>query len=54
MNKRYYKLRLRLKETQDWIENFLEVERHKSISREAVKQLNKDKQFCMRLMHKYK
>tara|TARA_R110000787_G_scaffold129913_1_gene241811 strand:- start:200 stop:505 length:306 start_codon:yes stop_codon:yes gene_type:complete len=42
-NKRYYKLRLRLKETQDWIENFLEVERHKSISREAVKQLNKDK-----------
>ena len=42
MNKRYHKLKLRLKSTQDWIENFLEVERHRSISKRARRALNKD------------
>ena len=45
MNKRYHKLKLRLKSTQDWIENFLEVERHRSISKRARRALNKDRPF---------
>ena len=45
MNKRYHKLKLRLKSTQNWIENFLEVERHRSISKKARKALNRDKPF---------
>ena len=45
MNKRHHKLKLRLKSTQDWIENFLEVERHRSISKKARKALNRDKPF---------
>ena len=45
MNKRYDKLKRRLKSTQNWIENFLEVERHRSISKKARRALNKDKPF---------
>jgi hypothetical protein len=42
MDKKSIILRLRLKETRNWIENFLEVERHRSISKKAIKQLNKE------------
>jgi hypothetical protein len=45
MNKRYYILKRRLKSTQDWTENFLEVERHRSISKRARRALNKDRPF---------
>ena len=47
MNKEYNKLKLRLKQTQDWIENFIEVERHRSISKKAIKQLNKENPILM-------
>ncbi len=45
MNKRDHKVKLRLKSTQDWIENFLEVERQRSISKRARRALNKDKTY---------
>ena len=45
MNKRYHRLKNRLKYTETCIENFLEVERHRSISKKARKALNKDKPF---------
>ena len=45
MNKRYHRLKNRLKYTETCIENFLEVERHRSISKKARRALNKDKPF---------
>ena len=45
MNKRYHKLKKRLKATEEWIEHFLDVEKHRSISKRALKSLNKDKPF---------
>ena len=45
LDKRYYILKRRLKSTQDWIESFLEVERHRSISKRARRALNKDRPF---------
>ena len=45
MNKRYYILKRRLKSTQDWTESFLEVERNRSISKRAIRALNKDRPF---------
>ena len=42
MNKKY-RLRERLKVTEKWIEHFLDVEKHRSISKKALKSLNKDK-----------
>jgi|TARA_Y100000031_G_scaffold142453_1_gene171979 hypothetical protein len=45
LDKRYYILKRRLKSTQDWTENFLEVERHRSISKRARRALNKDRPF---------
>lgn len=45
MNKRYYILKNRLKYTETCIENFLEVERHRSISKKARTALNKDRPF---------
>ena len=45
MNNRYHKLKQRLKYTQAWMENFLEVEKNREISRKARKALNKDKPF---------
>ena len=47
MDKKNIKLKLRLKETRDWIENFIEVERHRSISKKAIKQLNKENPILM-------
>ena len=44
-NKRYHRLKNRLKYTETCIENFLEVERHRSISKRARKALNRDKPF---------
>ena len=44
-NKRYHKLKRRLKHTQEWMEHFLEVEKNREISRKARKALNKDKPF---------
>ena len=43
MNKRYHRLKSRLKYTETCIENFLDVERHRTISKKARKALNKDK-----------
>ena len=40
---RKYRLRERLKVTEKWIEHFLDVEKHRSISKKALKSLNKDK-----------
>jgi len=45
MNNRRYRLKERLKDTEKWIENFLDVEKHRSISKKALKSLNKDKPF---------
>ena len=43
MSNRKYRLRERLKVTEKWIEHFLDVEKHRSISKKALKSLNKDK-----------
>ena len=45
MNKRYYRLKSRLKYTEICIENFLDVEKHRTISKKARKSLNRDKPF---------
>jgi hypothetical protein len=45
MNKRYDKLKRRLKNTQNWMEHFLEVEKNREISKKARKALNRDKPF---------
>ena len=45
MSKRRYRLKERLKTTEKWIEHFLDVEKHRSISKKALKSLNKDKPF---------
>ena len=42
---RRYRLKERLKTTEKWIEHFLDVEKHRSISKRALKALNKDKPF---------
>jgi hypothetical protein len=42
-NKRYHRLKERLKYTETSIENFLDVEKHRAISKQARKALNKDK-----------
>ena len=44
-NKRYYKLKKRLKHTQEWMEHFLEVEKNREISKKARRAINKDKPF---------
>ena len=43
MSNRKYKLKERLKVTEKWIEHFLDVEKNRSISKKALKALNKDK-----------
>ena len=45
MNKGYHKLKKRLKATEEWIEHFLDVEKHRAISKKALKALNRDKPF---------
>ena len=45
MNKRYHRLKRRLKTTEEWIEHFLDVEKHRTISKKALKALNRDKPF---------
>ena len=45
MRNRRYKLKERLKTTEKWIESFLDVEKHREISKKALRQLNKDKPF---------
>ena len=45
MSNRRYRLKERLKATETWIEHFLDVEKHRSISKRALKALNKDKPF---------
>ena len=45
MSKRRYRLKERLKTTEKWIEHFLDVEKHRSISKKALRQLNKDRPF---------
>ena len=45
MNKRYHKLKRRLKHTQEWMEHFLEVEKNREISKKARRAINKDKPF---------
>ena len=44
-NKTRNKLKERLKYTQKWAEHFLDVEKHRSISKKARKALNRDKPF---------
>ncbi len=43
MSNKKYKLKERLKATEKWIEYFLDVEKNRSISKKALKALNKDK-----------
>ena len=45
MSNRRYRLKERLRTTEKWIETFLDVEKHRSISKKALKSLNKDKPF---------
>ena len=45
MNKRYHRLKTRLKATQAWMDRFLEVEKNKEISKKARRALNRDKPF---------
>ena len=44
-NKTHNRLKERLRITEKWIEYFLDVEKHRSISKRALKALNKDKPF---------
>ena len=41
MNRKFV-LKQRLKHTEKWIEGFLDIEKHKEISKKALRQLNKD------------
>ena len=41
MNRKFI-LKQRLKHTEKWIEGFLDIEKHKEISKKALRQLNKD------------
>ena len=43
MSNRRYRLKERLRTTEKWIETFLDVEKHREISKKAVRQLNRDK-----------
>ena len=43
MSNKKYILKERLEVTEKWIEHFLDVEKHRSISKKALKSLNKDK-----------
>ena len=45
MSNRRYRLKERLRTTEKWIETFLDVEKHRWISKRALKALNKDKPF---------
>ena len=45
MNKRHRRLKERLKQTELMIEHFLDVEKHRTISKKARKALNRDKPF---------
>ena len=45
MSNRKYKLKERLKYTETCIENFLDIEKHRAISKKARKAINKDKPF---------
>ena len=45
MSNRKYRLKERLKITEKWIENFLDIEKHQSISEKALKSLNKGMPF---------
>ena len=45
MNKRYHRLKNRLKHTENCIEHFLDIEKNRTISKKALKALNKDKPF---------
>ena len=45
MSNKKYRLKERLKATEEWIEHFLDVEKHRSISKKALKALNRDKPF---------
>ena len=39
MNRAYYRLKKRLTYNEEWSENFLDVERHREISKKAIKEL---------------
>ena len=43
ISNRRYILKERLNHTENWIESFLNVEKHREISKKALRQLNKDK-----------
>ena len=45
MNKRYDRLKTRLKSTQAWMDRFLEVEKNREISKRARRALNRDRPF---------
>ena len=45
MSKKYHRLKRRLHATEKWIENFLDIEKHQSISEKALKSLNKGMPF---------
>ena len=53
MSNRRYRLKERLKATEKWIEHFLDVEKHRSISKRALKSLNKDKPFLGFIFRNY-
>ena len=39
MNRAYYRLKKQLTYNEEWSENFLDVERHREISKKAIKEL---------------
>ena len=43
MNRAYYRLKKRLTYNEEWSENFLDVERHREISREALHEYYKQR-----------
>ena len=45
MNKRYDRLKTRLKSTQAWMDRFLEVEKNREISKKARRALNRERPF---------
>ena len=51
MNRPYHRLRQRLKYTEGWVENFLDVERHREISKEALRELWQKKPLISFIFH---
>jgi len=51
MNRAYNRLKRRLESAEEWTENFLDVERHREISKEAIRELWQKKPLISFIFH---